>query len=123
MITRSPESDEEIEVFALPEDVDADNSSVVGSGLANAIGIRARYVVLDLTRTRYLDSSAIDMVFKLNERLRVSRRRLRLVLPAGSPLQRLLEVTFLSSVIDVDDSVPAAIAAVRAEPPQRAAAD
>jgi anti-anti-sigma factor len=111
VIERSVLSDDLVEVFALPPDVDAANSEDLGRALGEAVSSSTRCVVLDLSETRYLDSSAIDMLFKLNERLRFGRRTLRLVVPADSPLHRLLQITSVPTAIDVDSSLPEAVAA------------
>jgi anti-anti-sigma factor len=111
VIERSPLSDEQVEVRVLPEDIDASNAETIGHALADAVGPDTRWLVLDLGPTRYLDSSGVDMLFKLSERVHAGRRSLRLVVPPESRLHRLLRIAAVHTVIEIDDSLPAAMAA------------
>jgi hypothetical protein len=63
-------------------------------------------VVVDLTGTTYVDSAAIASFFRLSQRLRDRRQDLRLVVPPASPIRAVVELTRLSQVIPVDESVP-----------------
>jgi hypothetical protein len=56
--------------------------------------------------TTYLDSAAIAAFFRLSQRLRDRRQDLRLVVPDGSPIRAVIELTRLSQVIPVDESGP-----------------
>jgi anti-sigma B factor antagonist len=97
-------------VAHLSGEVDMSNSSYVGTELAGCVPNDALALVIDLARTRYLDSAAIEMLFDLARRLSRRRQQLRLMLPAGSPLTRLLELTDIASVAPVFDSLEAALA-------------
>jgi anti-anti-sigma factor len=65
----------------------------------------ATLVVLDLGGTRYLDSAGIAMLFRLVERFGHRRQELRLVVPPGSPIRAVIELTSLPAVVRVQDSV------------------
>jgi anti-anti-sigma factor len=67
-------------------------------------------LIIDLGGCRYLDSAAIEVIFDLSRRLARRRQELRLVLPSGSPLRRVLELTEVASVAAVHDSLDSALA-------------
>jgi anti-anti-sigma factor len=91
-------------------EVDMTNSSYVAEELAASVSNDSHALVVDLSGTRYLDSAAIELLFDLARRLRRRRQELSLVLPPSSPLVRLLELTDVSSVAPVHDSLDAALA-------------
>jgi len=84
-------------------EIDLSNVSVVLEAVAAALPADATIVLVDLSDTRYLDSSAIAMLFRLAERLDHSRQQLHLVVPRGAPIRRVLELTNLTRVIPVRD--------------------
>lgn len=93
------------------QDIDAANVAQVREELRSCLDKGADCLVLDLGATRYLDSAGIDMLFRLNERLRQRRARLLLVIPPGSQLTRLAEIAALPSAMPVHETVEAAIEA------------
>lgn len=95
----------------LSGEVDITNAGLVGDQLGDSIGNDATALVVDLTEARYLDSAAIAVLFDLARRLHRRRQALRLVLPAGSPLQRLLAITEVQEVASVHESIEEALAA------------
>jgi anti-anti-sigma factor len=97
-------------VAHLSGEVDMTNSSYVAEELARSVSNDAFALVIDLARTRYLDSAAIEVLFDLSRRLRHRRQQLRLALPNGSPLERLLELTDVGSVAPIFDTLEAALA-------------
>ncbi len=76
-------------------DIDAANASQFERELAESLEPDGDCLVLDFRETRYLDSAALDMVFRLNERLRQRRGGLQVVIPGGSPLSRLATIVGL----------------------------
>jgi anti-anti-sigma factor len=94
-------------------DIDAANARRVQEELAECMASSFDLLVLDLSETRYLDSAAIDMLFRLNERLRQRRARLRVVIPPTSQLLRLAELVGMTSAMAVHSSLAEAISAGR----------
>ena len=90
-------------VVRVAGEIDLSNVSEVLDAVAAALPADATTVVVDLSATHYLDSSAIAMLFRLAERLDHSRQRLHLLVPHGAPIRRVLELTNLTSVITVRD--------------------
>ncbi|HTY95422.1 MAG TPA: STAS domain-containing protein [Solirubrobacteraceae bacterium] len=96
---------------ARPEgDIDAANASQVERELVESLAPDGDCLVLDLRDTRYLDSAALDMVFRLNERLHQRRGGLQVVISGDSPLSRLAAIVGLPKVIPVHESVEDALA-------------
>jgi anti-anti-sigma factor len=102
-------------VARLSGEVDMTNSQYVAQELAGSVPNDAASLVVDLSETRYLDSAAIELLFDLARRLRRRRQTLHLVLPASSPLKRVLELTEIGTVAPVHESLDAAL-----EPPEPA---
>jgi len=79
-------------------EVDASNAGVVGGELRELVTNRSTRLIVDLTGTRYLDSAGINLLFGLSEELRLRQLELRLVVPDGSPVARMLRITGLRPV-------------------------
>lgn len=89
-------------------EIDLSNAREVMDGIRAAATHDATLVILDLSGTTYLDSAGIAMVFRLAERLGHSRQELRLVVPADAPIRRGLELTRVTALLPVHESVAAA---------------
>lgn len=99
-------------VARLGGEVDMTNSSYVRDELLRSMPNDALGLVLDLEGCRYLDSAAIEVVFDLARRLGRRRQTLRVALPPGSPLRRVLELTDVGAVAPLHDSLDEAVTAV-----------
>lgn len=95
-------------IVRIRQDIDAANATQVRDELTGLLDGGADCIVLDLGQVRYIDSAGIDMLFRLAERLRQRRASLRLVLPADSPLRRLMDIVALPSAIPLHETVDAA---------------
>lgn len=84
----------EAELFALPNE---------------ALGL-----VLDLSATTFIDSSAVSLVYGLRERLRRRGQTLRIVVPPGTAPRRVLELTGYDHAGPLDVELDRAEEAVRA---------
>jgi anti-sigma B factor antagonist len=65
-------------------------------------------LVLDLSDATYLDSAGIEFIFDLARRLRTHGQLLRLVVPAKAPMRRVLDLSHIEQVTEVDTTVEAA---------------
>jgi anti-sigma B factor antagonist/stage II sporulation protein AA (anti-sigma F factor antagonist) len=66
-------------------------------------------VVMDLTRTTYLDSAGIQLVFEVARRLRVRRHQVAIVAPQDGPVRAVLDMVGLSALVSLyerADDVP-----------------
>jgi len=87
-------------------ELDLSNARELTDALRHAVPDDVTLVVVDLSGTTYLDSGGIAAFFRLSQRLRDHRQDLRLVVPHGSPIRAVVELTRLSQVIPVDESAP-----------------
>ena len=87
-------------------ELDLSNARELTDAQGHAVPTGVTHVVVDLSATTYLDSAAIAAFFRLSQRLRDRRQDLRLVVPDGSPIRAVIELTRLSQVIPVDESAP-----------------
>lgn len=91
-------------------EVDMTNADAVRDELVLAVPNDAALLVVDLGGCRYLDSAGIELLFDLARRLQRRRQGIRLAVPAGSPLRRVLELTDVGSIAPVHESLDAALA-------------
>jgi anti-anti-sigma factor len=108
------DGDDDVVVARLTGEVDLSNAPAVGAELAAAVPNRALGLVLDLAGTSYLDSSGVSLVFDLADRLRKRQQQLRLVVPGGAPLRRVLGIVDPGASLPVVESVDTAVAQIRA---------
>ena len=97
-------------VARLSGEIDMTNASYLGDELVSAVPNEVQALVVDLTGTRYLDSAAVELLFELSRRLNRRRQQLRLALPGGSPLRRVLLLTDIESAAPLHESVADALA-------------
>ena len=96
-------------VAHLSGEVDMSNATYVREQLLTSMPNDALALVLDLTACRYLDSAAIEVLFDLSRRLRRRRQELRVVVPPGSPLRRVIELTEVHTAAPVHESLEEAV--------------
>jgi anti-sigma B factor antagonist len=102
------------------EDIDAASAPRTERLLADALGAGSSSLVVDLSDVRYLDSAGIDMLLRLSQRLEQRRAKLLLVIPAGSQLNRLMEIVGMPGTVPIHLTVSGALQAARAAPQRRA---
>jgi anti-anti-sigma factor len=93
-------SGDDVIVARLTGEIDLSNAAEVGEALSSAVPNTALGLVIDLTATSYLDSSGVHLLFDLGERLQRRQQQLRVVVPEGGPIRRVLRI------VELDDSVP-----------------
>jgi anti-anti-sigma factor len=97
------EQDGDIVIAVLSGEIDPSNARVLGRELTAAIPNAAMGVVLDLSAVQYLDSSGVQLLFELAERLEGRQQRLAVAVPEGAPARRVLEIVAL------DETTPVAL--------------
>ena len=105
-------------------EIDISNGAELGSALERAVPDSARGLILDLSRTSYVDSAAVRMIFDLDRALKQRRRQLRLVVPAAAPIEKVLKLTGVTWTVPHEPAVDEALTRLRAEvdlPPPRGA--
>jgi anti-anti-sigma factor len=92
LATVAAERDGDLVVATISGEVDPSNARSLGRDLTERVPNDAMGVVLDLTDVEYLDSSGVQMVFELAERLEARQQRLAVVVPQGAPAWRVLDI-------------------------------
>ena len=107
-------SGDDVIVARLTGEIDLSNAAEVGDQLAGAVPNTALGLVIDLTGTAYLDSSGVHLLFDLGERLQRRQQQLRIVVPEGGPIRRVLRIVELDATVPVVQSVDEAVEQIRA---------
>jgi anti-anti-sigma factor len=107
-------SGDDVVVARLSGEIDLSNAADVGEQLAAAVPNTALGLVIDLTGTAYLDSSGVHLLFDLGERLQRRQQQLRVVVPEGGPIRRVLRIVELDATVPVLASVDEAVEQIRA---------
>jgi anti-sigma B factor antagonist len=98
-------------VAAVEGEVDASNIADIAAALRNLVTNRSSELVVDLSRTQYLDSAGINLMFALGDELRARQLTLRLVIASPSPIARMLAITGLDRVQPTYATVAEALSA------------
>ncbi|MEA2298360.1 MAG: hypothetical protein QOF77_1296 [Solirubrobacteraceae bacterium] len=98
---------------SLSGEVDISNVSIIEARL-HSLPNAAFGLVLDLTNTTFIDSSAVSLLYGLRTRLRRRGQLLRLVVPLGSAPRRVLELTGYEHAGPLDLELASAEGAIRA---------
>ena len=102
---------DDVPVVRIDGEVDAANVGDVGSRLRAMMTNRSVVLVVDLSDTSYLDSAGINLLFAIGEELRTRQQALRLVVPPGSAVARMLTITSLDRAYQTYPSRADALAA------------
>jgi anti-anti-sigma factor len=111
----SLESQGDIELAQVAGEVDASNVGDLSERLLAAVSNRARAVVLDLSRTSYIDSSGISLIFDAAARLRNRSQELRLVVTPHSFVGEVLAAVSMDQSVPIDPVLDDALRAVARE--------
>jgi anti-anti-sigma factor len=99
-------------VVRVEGEIDLSNAPEVALAIEGAMPDDATELVVDLTDTAYLDSAGVGLLVRLAERLRHRRRRLQLVVPAGSSIRVALELCGIPQIVPMatrlDEALPEA---------------
>ena len=98
-------------VVTLSGDLDLQNAGTVYERLLGSIGNNELGLVVDLAGVDHVDSAGIRMLHRTAARLAQHRQELRLVVPSGSPVRRVLMFVELHRRAPLAETVDEAIAA------------
>jgi anti-sigma B factor antagonist len=79
-------------------EIDMSNVGELSLALQNAVAQSAAGLVIDFTKTEYLDSAGLHFIFDLGKRLRDRGQRLYLVVPEVSPVGAVLDIVNVDSL-------------------------
>ena len=99
-----------IPVVRLEGEVDLSNIEEVRHAVFEPADAGHGCLVVDLTGTTYLDSTAVRLLFDLAVRLQARRRRIRLVVSDATIVRRVLILTKLDESVPFDATVAEAVA-------------
>lgn len=81
-----------IVIATLPPEVDLSNVRDVRAQLFDGLQSLPAALIIDLSRSTYLDSKGIHVLMELDQHFQKSQRPLRLVVTPGDVLARLLDI-------------------------------
>jgi anti-anti-sigma factor len=99
----------DVVVARIRGEVDLSNAASVKEQLLGSVPNTASTLVLDLSDTDYLDSTGMQLIFELVQRLAHRGQKIELVVPEDSVLNRLLALTEMDRVVPMSNSVDAAL--------------
>lgn len=105
-----------VPVVAAPEEIDITNADALRSALLEAAAHRPGTLVVDMTVTRFCDSSGIHTLFAAHQRVQAEGGELLLVIPDIAPL-RAFQLTGLDRVIPIVTSLDQALTQTSAARP------
>jgi anti-sigma B factor antagonist len=98
-----------VPVVAAPEEIDITNAEALRSALLTAAADGYRTLVVDMTRTRFCDSSGLHALIAAHKRAGAEGREVLLVIP-GTAVLRVFALTGMDTVIPNFTSLPEALA-------------
>jgi anti-anti-sigma factor len=101
-----------ISVCEIAGELDASNVDSVLEHVVDTVGSDASGLALDLTKTSYLDSAGVRILFELARRLRARHQELRIAVPNSGIVRRVLVLTALADVVPVDDDINRSVRAL-----------
>jgi len=104
--------DSETAVLSLAGEVDVANAGQVRDAALKLIAGGTKHLVVDLTSTDYMDSTALGTLVGLHKRLRESGGEVTIA-GAQPRVKRLFDITGLTQVFRLYDDVSAALKEVR----------
>jgi anti-anti-sigma factor len=106
---------DDVVVVAVTGEIDLSNVEDIREGVLKAVPNFSRGVVVDLSKTAYMDSQGIKMLLDLAHRLGIRRQKIHLVVEEAGVLRSLLTLMAIPKVIPMAGTTADAIRACRAE--------
>ena len=100
---------EGVPVVAAPEEIDITNAEALRSALLEAATNGHRTLVVDMTQTKFCDSSALHTLLAAHKRAEAEGREVLLVIPSTTVL-RVFAITGVDRMIPNFTSLPEALA-------------
>lgn len=111
--------DDGVHWVAVAGELDISNVAVLRDA-ALQIPNEALGLVVDLSSGTFIDSATVGLLFELRQSLARRSQALRVVCPAGTPAERVLEMMAFDSESRSEPTVAAAAEAIRRDMPLRA---
>jgi anti-anti-sigma factor len=104
-----------IVVARLDGELDMSNAAEVSRAIAREATNDVLGLVLDLTRTEFIDSAGIRTVFELRTQLKNRGQEMRLVVPPGAAIAEALRLVGIPRSIGVSETPEAALETIGRE--------
>ena len=88
-----------VAVVAAPEEIDISNAAGLRAAVLEAVGHRTRTLVVDMSQTKFCDSSGLNALVRAHQRAQAEGGEVLLVIPAAAVLRML-------ALIGVDRMIP-----------------
>jgi anti-sigma B factor antagonist len=108
--------DSGVVIAQIAGEMDASNAAHVENELTAAVPNAAPGMVLDLSDLSFVDSSGVELFFRLGERLEDRRQGLAVALPEGAPIQRVFEIVRFSEKLPLAATIEEARTLLRTAP-------
>jgi anti-anti-sigma factor len=99
-------------IIVIVGEIDISNVAIIREAIDASVP-DAVVLVIDLSRTTFLDSAGIALLLAIGDRLHTTRRELYVVIPEDAPIRRVTKLAGLDAqvpvVASVDDVNPGAI--------------
>jgi len=106
------ETEGDVKLAHVAGEVDASNVDDLTTQLLDEVSNSASALVLDLTKTSYIDSSGISLIFDAAARMKNRRQQLRLVVSPKSFVSEVLAAVSMADSVPIDPEVGQALRAV-----------
>jgi anti-sigma B factor antagonist len=103
-------------VARMPVEVEITQTPLLRGQLVQAVENRDLGLVIDLTATKYLDSSGVNMLFELGEGLAARQLRMAVVMPEGGLVERVVSIVNLGSAMPIHRDIESAVDEIRDTP-------
>ena len=101
-VTVTARADGDSVLIVLAGEIDLSNADSVERRIVEAITNQTMRVAVDLNDIGYIDSIGMRVLFALTTRLETSQIAFKLISPIGSPARRVIEISGLDSIVDVE---------------------
>lgn len=98
-------------VVVLPVEIDVTNAEQVYEELVAVLAPGVDTVIADMTETIFCDSSGVHSIVRAYETTQARGVRLRMAVPAGTSVRRVLQLIGVAKLIPVYPSLEEAVAA------------
>ncbi len=109
LATVTEERHGDLPIAVIDGEIDASNAIEIADRLRQLLTNRSTALVVDLTRTSYLDSAGINLLFELGTELRARQQQLHLVVASKEPIARTISLTGLDAAVPAHATREAAI--------------
>jgi anti-anti-sigma factor len=109
LATITDEHHGETPVVTIAGEIDISNADDIADRLRAALSNRSQALLVDLSRTTYIDSAGINVLFELSLALRERQQELHLVVAPESPIARMLAIIGLDAAVPTHPTRAAAL--------------